>query len=243
VWFTPPDLSERSPHHSTRCPVGPFPSVETLDQFAALARASPATLGKGRWAPDASTFDAGYARLRAAHTELSRADLSPHSRLLHLGTRLWHEGRRDHDGDSDDVAGAVRTSPAWTPEQVQTSLEWLALRAALARRRARWLTRLVDASIVWSEPGFTGARLIVIENGEIGLRAAIEAGATPPIPPGHRRPVTGRHEAFTVARFDRLRVLTTELKRLVAEGAPVALRFGPASPLDGARLGYALSWV
>jgi hypothetical protein len=30
----------------------------------------------------------------------------------------------------------------WTPEFVQVSLEWLALRAALARRRAIWLTRL-----------------------------------------------------------------------------------------------------
>jgi hypothetical protein len=32
------------------------------------------------------------------------------------------------------------------------SLEWLALRAALARRRAIWLTRLVDAIVVWRSP-------------------------------------------------------------------------------------------
>ncbi len=44
------------------------------------------------------------------------------------------------------------------------SLEWLALRAALARRRAIWLTRLVDSSVVWREPGGSCARLIVIEN-------------------------------------------------------------------------------
>ena len=41
----------------------------------------------------------------------------------------------------------------WTPEFVQVSLEWLALRAALARRRAIWLTRLFDSSVVWREPG------------------------------------------------------------------------------------------
>jgi len=46
------------------------------------------------------------------------------------------------------------------------SLEWLALRAALARRRAIWLTRLVDSSVVWREPGGSCARLIVIENSE-----------------------------------------------------------------------------
>jgi hypothetical protein len=52
-----------------------------------------------------------------------------------------------------------------------------------------------------------------------------------------------RREVFTVAYFDRLRVLTTELKRLVAAGAPVALRFGVAPALADCRLASALSWV
>jgi hypothetical protein len=38
-------------------------------------------------------------------------------------------------------------------------------------------------------------------------------------------------------------VLTTELKRLAAADAPVALRFGAAPALAGARLRSALSWV
>lgn len=52
-----------------------------------------------------------------------------------------------------------------------------------------------------------------------------------------------RRELFTVACFDRLRVLTTELKRLVAAGAPAALRFGVAPALADARLAAALGWV
>jgi hypothetical protein len=40
-----------------------------------------------------------------------------------------------------------------------------------------------------------------------------------------------------------LRVLTSELKRLVAAGAPVALRLGVAPALADARLASALSWV
>jgi DNA polymerase-3 subunit epsilon len=241
VWFARRDLSERSPHASARCPVGPFPSSETLEQFAALARASRAALGHDRWAPDQAVFDAGYARLCAAHPELSRADLGAHSRLLRLGTRLWRQGRRDRDGDLDGVAARERVPPMWTAQDVEVSLEWLALRAALARRRARWLRRLVDATVVWSEPGADGARLIVIENGEIVVREAVERGTMPPVPPGRGRPVAARHEAFTVARFDRLRVLTTELKRLVSEGAPVAVRFGVAPALAGGSLAHALS--
>jgi DNA polymerase III subunit epsilon len=243
VWFTSRDLSERSPQPSPRCPFGPFASAETLDQFAALARAERAALTPGSRGPDDRTFTAGYDRLCATHPELSRVDLSDDAKLLRLGTRLWRECRRDRDVDEDDANDPRRGVAVWTPEFVQVSLEWLALRAALARRRAIWLTRLFDSSVVWREPGDSSARLMVIENGEVVLREAVDSHATPPVPPGCRRSLAARREAFTLASFDRLRVLTTELKRLTAAGAPVALRLGVGPALDESRLASALWWV
>ena len=242
VWFASPDLSERSPRPSLACPLGPLISVETLERFGALARTDRAALASGRWGPDAATFHAGYERLCAAHPELSRQELSAQARLLRLGTRLWREGRRDHDVD-EDATDTDRDVTAWTPELVHVSLEWIALRAALARRRAMWLTRLVDASVVWREPGAAEARLMVIEGGEIVLSTDAKPRGTLPIPPGYQRPVMARRELFTVACFDRLRVLTTELKRLVAARAPAALRFGSGPALADARLAAALWWV
>jgi len=246
LWFTSPDLSARRRQPSPHCPFGPFASAKTLDQFAALARAGRAALTSGSRGPDDGTFTAGYDRLCAAHPELSRVDLSDSARLLRLGTRLWREGRRDRDPGDDVEDDANDTRPVvtvWTPEFVQVSLEWLALRAALARRRAIWLTRLFDSSLVWHEPGDSCARLMVIENSEVVLSGAVNAHATPPIPPGYRRPVAARREAFTLGSFDRLRVLTTELKRLIAAGAPVALRLGVGPALDESRLASALWWV
>ncbi|MBZ5496419.1 MAG: hypothetical protein LAP85_08450 [Acidobacteriia bacterium] len=243
LWFASADLGSRSARPSTRCPLGPFPSVEVLDQFAALARVDRAALGPVRRGPDADTFKAGYARLCAAHAEMSRSDLAAHARLLRLGTRLWREGRRDHDGAEDEVDGTGRGVASWTPELVQVSLEWVAMRAALARHRATWLTRLADAAVLWSERGAAGARLIVIENGEIVFKASVDSGATPPVPPGHSRPVDARRKAINLERFDRLRVLSSELKRLVAGGAPVAVRFGVTPALAGTRLVHVLSWV
>jgi hypothetical protein len=105
------------------------------------------------------------------------------------------------------------------------------------------LTRLLDASVLWQEPGAARARLIAIEGGEILVRTDADPDGTPPIPPGYRRPVMARRELFTLASFDRLRVLTTEVKRLVAAGAPVAVRFGVEPPLTDARLAAALWWV
>ena len=240
VWFTRPDLSERSLHPSSRCRFGPFPSAETLDQFAALARVDRTALGRGRWAPDAAIFDAGFAQLCATHHELSRQDLPMRARLLRLAARLWRDGRRDRDIDPDETDPRVTT---WTPESVQLALEWLAIRASLARRRGRWLTRLVDSTVVWREPGGGESRLLVIDNAEITFRGAASANTTPPIPAGHRRSLAARHEAFTVPRFDRLRVLTTELKRLVAADTYVAVRFDETPALADKRLASALSWV
>ena len=242
LWFASPDLSARSREPSSRCPLGPFASAETLDQFVALARGDRAALMSGRWGPDACTFTAGYSRLCAAHPELSRAGISDGARLLRLGTRLWREGRRDHV-DEDDAGDTHRGARVWTPELVRLSLEWVALRAALARRRAIWLTRLFDASVLWREPGDRCARLLVVENSEVVSSEPVDPNATPPIPPGCGRSVAERRAAFTLASFDRLRVLSTELKRLVAAGAPVALRLGAGPPLDESRLAAALWWV
>ena len=97
LWFTSLDLSARSRQPSPHCPFGPFASAETLDQFAALARAGRAALTPGSRGPDDRTFTAGYDRLCATHPELSRVDLSDSAKLLRLGTRLWREGRRDRD--------------------------------------------------------------------------------------------------------------------------------------------------
>jgi DNA polymerase-3 subunit epsilon len=245
VWFAPLDLSARSSRPSPYCPLGPFASAVTLEQFGALARAERTALTSGSRGPDDGTFTAGYGRLCATHPELSRVGLSDYAKLLRLGTRLWREGRRGRDpGDVEDDANDTRHgATVWTPEFVQVSLEWLAVRAALARRRAMWLTRLFDASVVWCEPADRWARLMVIENGEVVSSEAADARAAPPIPPGYRRPVAARREAFTLASFDRLRVLTTELKRLSAAGAPVALRLGVDQVLDGSRLASALWWV
>ena len=101
----------------------------------------------------------------------------------------------------------------------------------------------ITGSVVWREPGDSCARLIVIEKGEVVLSAAVDASAPPPIPPGYRRPVVARRDAFTLASFDRLRVLNTELKRLIAAGAPVALRLGVGPALDESRFASALWWV
>jgi DNA polymerase-3 subunit epsilon len=240
VWFAPRDLSARSPRSLPSCVVGPFPSADLLDQLGAFTARASAALGRGKWSPPPVVFDAGLALLRATHRELEPA-IDPRQ-ILRLGTRLWREGRRlkpDDEGEDEDVESAR----VWTPALVVAGLERLALRGALAARRARWLTSLVESTLVWSESGVDGARLLVVEDGEIARLDSVAPGSEPPVPSGYARSRSERHANYTVARLDRLRVLTTELKRLVAKKQPVALRLGPSATLCGARLGRVLGWL
>jgi DNA polymerase III subunit epsilon len=242
IWFATPDLAERRAAPSAHFRVGPFPSSDVLDEFAALSRGDHALL-RERWRVPDAMFTAGCERLRCAHPELTRRDVSTHLLLRRVGTRLWREGRRDRAAETDDESASARSPMTWTPSLVQFELERLVLRTALACRRAQWLTRLVDVAIVWCEPHTDTPRLMVIENGAITARDGVARAAVPPIPPGHDRPTDARHTAFDLATFDRLRVLTTELKRVISEGGAAAVRFGPMPALSRAPLVRTLSWM
>src|SRR5205085_1400237 len=98
--------------------------------------------------------------------------------------------------------------------------------------------------IVWAGPVGEHAGAEAAGAPDRGVQPCADGAVTlPPIPPGHRRPIGERRGAFTLARYDRLSVLTGELKRMTATGAPVALRLAGSAPLTGPRLASALSWV
>jgi hypothetical protein len=71
-------------------------------------------------------------------------------------------------------------------------------------------------------------RLIVLERGRVRSTGWLD-GELPPCPPGFSRRPAERRRGFDVTVRDRLRVLTTELRRLVGEGARPTVRTGPGS--------------
>jgi len=243
AWFATPPLDEHRSGASPRHVVGPFSSPELLERFSALVRGERTALGPARWAPDADTFDAGLAQLHAAHPPRSRADaVHPSSLYLGLGNALVRSGWREPvpDDEPADVA-APRSGPRWTADLVQRSLEELLVRVTRARRRARWLSRMLDVTVTWREPGAELARVLRIGSGDI-VHAG-DAKTSPGEVSGVAETSPGEvfGGTFTVERFDRLRVLTTELKRLVADGAEVSLQFAGGARLSREQLARALA--
>lgn len=252
VWFATADLRDPREGPDGEHVVGPLGSPAPMLALAALrdilARREPAPLPlRSRavgvdpaWAPAPECFAAGLALFAQRHGTADGA-----RRLLRLGARLWAR-RLDSPGTRFDEASSEdrqASRPGWDEEHVARAVEETVVRAAHGVRRGRWLLRLSECSLASAEPGAARRRLLLIQGGAVTAPADLEAGAALPVPPGHARIGAERRLAFDVATFDRLRVLTTELKALSAAGADVELRLGRHARLTRPRLLVALRWV
>jgi len=72
--------------------------------------------------------------------------------------------------------------------------------------------------------------------GKISERTTIAEDADLPVPPGYFHSRRERQNTLDMIAYDRLRVLTTELRRLLAQGRSVKLRFNPRGTLTGRSL-------
>lgn len=248
IWFASRDLARTAERPDADHVVGPLVSPESLHGLHALSRACrdphPAALAQraaavgveAAYAPAPEPFAEGLARFRAERGEA--ADVRA---LVRLGARLW---TRRLDTCATETEEETEPPPrTWDLQRVALALEETVVRAAHALRRARWLCRLAECSLAFAEAGAASRRLLVIAGGAVAARRELAIGEPLPLPPGHDRGPEARRQLFDVATFDRLRVLTTELRRVAAENEEVELRFGPHARLRGRRLRTVLRWV
>ena len=248
VFFATPGLGDLRPCPDSEHAVGPLGSSAPFEALAALRallenpraaslpRRARALGVEPSWAPGPEEFDAGLAGFASAHATDTGARA-----LLRLGARLW-AARRDEEAVEDPADPEATRRPAWDGERVRLGLEETVRRAAHAVRRARWFTCLAECSLAWG-PADGERRLLVVERGVVAGRGVLEPGAPLPVPPGHARAPGERRAAFDVAAFDRLRVLTTELRTLAGGRGAVDLRLGRHARLSRRRLRVVLRWV
>jgi DNA polymerase-3 subunit epsilon len=254
VWFATADLKDARERPDAEHCVGPFGSPLPLEAFSALqavlARAGPFPLSvyaravgvDPAWAPGPDCFAAGLALFVRRHGGCRSA-----RDLLRLGGRLWAlrltEGAVAADADELVLEPPEARRPPWDADRVAQALEETAVRAAHGVRRARWLLRVGECSLAWTDPGAGRRRLLVLGSGAVVARAELGPDTPVPVPPGHGRSPAERRAVLDVAAFDRLRVLTTELRTVAAVTADVELRLGEHARLSRARLQAVLRWV
>jgi DNA polymerase-3 subunit epsilon len=244
-WFMNAQLDSFRPAPDADHRQGPLPStfspraVGALWQLCAGANRTPALRASAvetweRWAPDEAVFDAGFQRFIERHAELSgmlapgapaiepRRALRPLARRLLAAART--AGARADEAElaleGDEPAPSV---DSWDPDRVLRHLERAVAHGYQLLARARWLCLLCDSVVVFCEPASERTRQLVIERGQL-IEARDCAPDEAPAPRRPLRPLLERRAGFDRSQYDRLRTLTTELKRIQRDGGTVSVQ-------------------
>jgi DNA polymerase-3 subunit epsilon len=203
-------------------------------------------------APDPQCFVEGLRLFRHRHAGLPTAD-TIWPALMRIGTRRWKDAleteknRIDEDGETRlDPEGQTDPPPfEWTPEALTGAIESLLCRCAHLIRRARWFAMLSESTLSWSAADGTGSRqnLVILRAAQMRARCELRGDNPLPRPPGVAIAWRDRQRHLDLAAYDRLRVLTTEMRRILAEERTLRLRLGRNVVLEQGRLRRLLKWV
>jgi DNA polymerase-3 subunit epsilon len=255
----------------THC-LGPLPAGNTVDAMATfggwhknlqnIPRDEVLELGyvilgvPQAYAPEPECLMEGLDLFGHNHlTHLSHS--SPLRTLTALGHRLWRERlaelaktQTEDTEESVEAASAdseleVDEAPSWSPEMVARGIEKFTMRSALLIRRARWLCLLSESSLAWEPRDTDDRRKIVLrfESGTVAHREELLGKTQIPLPAGYVKRMIDRQKIFDLTTYERLRVVTTELRRLVAAGREVEIRLRPNATLSRRQLARMLPWV
>ena len=230
AWFASRDFQSARPAPDATHRIGPLPSERALISLGAhqqLARGVPVTPGLCAMAlavpvgllPDPGLFAEGYAVFEAEHLA-ARAEPDPARRVIAASRALWlARGRNEPDSANEDAA-----PDQWDLARVRRRLERSLVQTGLLLRRARFLRLLACSQLAFRERNMASARLATLVGAQIvSFETLTDVAELASLPVPVRRSAL---DAFDAAAYDRLRVLTTELLRVLQEGGEVALRFG-----------------
>jgi hypothetical protein len=204
------------------------------------------------YAPEIDCLKEGFEKFRETYS--SRLTHPSALRVLTaLGTAFWRKRLQadalaemvtetENDDKKQKESGREHV---WTPEAVAHTIENMIRHSAHLIRRARWFCLLSESSLAWTSTGQRDnlKKLVVFSNGAALDRKFVKTAEEIPVPPGRAKSFRSRQNNIDLITYDRLRVLTTELRRLVSEGRDIKLRLSPNVTLNRRRITRVLQWV
>jgi DNA polymerase III subunit epsilon len=246
VWFAEAGFRTAAAEPDAEHRFGPLSSrysVRSLGALLELLRAEPVTpslrassVGAPlRWAPDEEAFVAGWKIFSERHVLGSCASHDVRRQTLHIARTLLALAPEEPEATPENAP------KVWDPARVCRHLERAIRQAYQVLRRAAWLCLLADSSVVYREPDSPTARYLVLQAAELAESGDLAVDLALPIPKARARSAV-RH-AFDAARYDSLRILTTELKRILRDGGEVKIRLSRSRVLQGSQLAQLLKLV
>lgn len=269
LWFCNRDFSQFSPAVDQHHRLGPIPSRKAFAALNAIGRflqqdpseypdfaelTAADFLGiPPEYAPQTQCLLEGLNAFRQAHAGLGEGGAVWRS-LLTIGTQLWREKMEEtvpvndpteHDAFEPDKENKTTGAESWTPESVVKVVESLLRRCAHWLRRSRWFCVLSESCLAWNTGDGRDEMKIVLVFAGGGMvdRYLTQTQMPLPRPPGAGVPFGDRQRNLDLITYDRLRVATTELRRLLAENRSVRLRVGKRALLKENELSGALKWL
>jgi DNA polymerase-3 subunit epsilon len=269
IGFWTADLSRFDSKPSLTHRFGPVPSFEAFRILPYLCKLEPSSAEPklADWlapdllgfpedrGPDASTLISGLKEFRIKHGMHFKTKPTMARRIASLGFEFWKARQLERAQEKEESTNKTEVDPRqsenadegkdWDSNRVISLFESFTSRAAHLLRRARWFLLLSECSLAWNATPTSpeNKHLIIIRAGKIAERYHLGENQLPPQPPGFRKPILDRQESFDLAAYDRLSILTTELKRLSGSGRTIELRLGKRSMLTESQLERVLGWL
>ena len=202
------------------------------------------------YGPDIDCLRGGLAQFLEQH----RQPMRQHAVLrviTTIGTRFWRDALAAVEIEADpeklatDPPAEESNSLTWTPESVARALAQSLSRLAHLIRRSRWLCMLSESCVAWERPAGQALHWVgvVFEKGALGGRTNGHSRDCLSIPPGFGKGRLARQRNFDVNTYDRVRIVTTELRRLISENRDVRICLGPRVVLRRTQIARVLQWV
>src|SRR5262249_32985033 len=156
---------------------------------------------------------------------------APRASALRLAHKLLLTPEAESEPNAEKPDG-------WDDKRVARHVEGALANAYRAARRARWLTLLHDSDVVYREPKSERVRLLRVREGKL-----LEASDAPADLPVRERTSAAARPGFDRQKYDRLRVLTSELKRVCRDGGLVSVPWCARGRLSAQRVVRALRVV
>jgi DNA polymerase-3 subunit epsilon len=263
--FYSKDLKSNQSEPNIRHPIGPFPSNVKMESLAKLIDVLNGKIRKlnlslieavldtpPEYAPEKEIFKSGLEAFKKEYC----APIETPIKLGHVmkwGTQFWQEKLIEKESETakENAVEAQKDEEqeeieeGWTPERVFKALKRAIRIGSFQMRRSRWFCRLSESSLAWAKTN--GAEedkhVLIFENGTTNFKGSNPLSDVPDIPPGHKKTLLQRQANFDIATYDRMRIVTTEIRRIIQENRDIELCFHPGNVLNKEQLEKILKWV
>ncbi len=263
IVFYSKDLKRKKPEPDYLHPVGP---VLSSIQLEALPRLMDVLNGLARsitprymetmlnipqgYGPDLDCFRSGLQAFQEEYVfRIERPVLLSH--LMGWGTEFWQEKLEDQEAAEDterseeSVWEKEEAEKGWTSERIFRTIKRTIRIGAFHLRRARWFCRLSESVMIWTKADRESGEknMIIIKGGIPYFKECSISSGKLEAPRGHTGTQRERQMRFDLERYDRMRIITTEMRRLIQEGRDVELCLHPGKAIKLENLKKMLQWV